>query len=321
MRLLAIAMLCATMTAAAAPAPVEIDVEAQSPVGPLRGTLLAPAHAKGPVILIIPGSGLTDRDGNGAQNLNASTYKLIAEGLAAKGITTLRVDKRGMFGSAGAADPGAVTIFDYAADVRSWVEVARRQTGAPCVWLLGHSEGGLVALTTSLHSEGICGLVLVATAGRPMGQVYRDQLKANSVDAATLKEALPAIDALEAGRHVDPSTIDPALLPQLSPQIQDFLISEFSLDPARLIANYHKPVLIMQGERDMQMSISDAERLKQAAPIASLLLLPDTNHVLKTVTSADWDLNAATYADPQLPLAPGVIEGIAGFITMLQGGP
>ena len=66
--------------------------------------------------------------------------------MAARGIGTVRIDKRGMFASSMAvADGNAVTIDDYVTDVGSWIAVIRKQTGAPCVWVLGHSEGGLVA--------------------------------------------------------------------------------------------------------------------------------------------------------------------------------
>jgi uncharacterized protein len=150
-----------------------------------------------------------------------------------------------MFGSAGAvADANAVTIADYAADVQSWVEVIRRKTGSSCVWLLGHSEGGLVALASMKSAREVCGLILIATAGRPLGEVLREQLKANPANAPILDQALPAIDALEAGRRVDVSGMHPALLPLFNIKVQGFLISAFTLDPARLIAEWKKPVLI-----------------------------------------------------------------------------
>jgi alpha-beta hydrolase superfamily lysophospholipase len=248
--------------------------------------------------------------------VSASTYRLLAEGLAARGITSVRIDKRGLFGSAGAiADADAVTIADYAVDVQNWIDVIRRKTGAPCVWLLGHSEGGLIALASSRSAAGICGLILVAAPGRPLGEILREQLKSNPANAPVLDQALAAIDALEAGRHVDVSAMHPALLALFRPRIQDFLIDIFALDPARLISDWKGPVLIMQGERDIQISLADAQRLKEAAPAAKLLLVPDTNHVLKTVNSADRMANMAAYADPSLPLAPGVADGIAGFIS------
>jgi pimeloyl-ACP methyl ester carboxylesterase len=318
-----IAVLLAATPLTGAPAPVETPAEARNSAGPLKGTMLAPAGRKRPAVLIIPGSGTADGDGNGPHNLRASTYRLIAQGLAAKGITAVRTSKRSIDGSAGTASRSSgVTISGYAAGVQSWAASIRRKTGSSCVWLLGHSEGGLVALAASRDAQGICGLILAAAPGRPMGQILRDQLRSNSVNAALLPKALEAIEALEEGRHTDPSAMQPALLPLSSPKMQDFLISEFSLDPARLIATYRNPVLILQGERDIQVSVSDAERLKRAAPAAKLVLLPDTNHVFKTVRSADWAANAAAYSDPTLPLAPGVIDRIADFIMRApQAGP
>ncbi len=310
---LLLATAAALAAASAASAPVEMAIEAPSPAGALKGTLLEPVNRRGPVVLIIPGSGQVDRNGNGAQGLNASTYRLIAEGLASESVTTVRSAKRGMDGSARAGN-GTVTIGDYAADVRSWVRVIRRKTGAPCVWLLGHSEGGLVALSAGQGAEGVCGLILVAAPGRPMGEVLREQLIANSATGPVLGLALSMIGTLEKGEHFHASAADSALLPVWDLKMQDLLISEFSLDPARLIQTCRLPILIVQGERDMQVSVADAERLKQAAPGSRLLLLPDTNHVLKTVASEDWATNSAAYSDPHLPLAPGVVEGIAGFI-------
>jgi pimeloyl-ACP methyl ester carboxylesterase len=296
--------------------PVESFLDAPGPTGPLKGTLLTPALKSAPVVLIIPGSGPTDRDGNNPAGIKASTYRLLAEGLASRGVATLRIDKRGMFASAAATpDANAVTIADYVVDVRSWVAVLRKQTGAPCVWLLGHSEGGLVAMAAAKEQADVCGLVLVATAGRPMGEVLRDQLKANPANGPILGQALPAIDMLEQGHRVDTGSMHPALQGLFNPAVQGFLISAFSYDPRRVLSDYSKPVLVLQGQRDIQVGVADARLLKQAVPQASLVLLPNVNHVLKSVTSDDVGANIATYADPGLPLASGVVEAIANFLT------
>ncbi|HEV2043620.1 MAG TPA: alpha/beta hydrolase, partial [Sphingomicrobium sp.] len=117
-----IASLAATL--ALAP-PIERPLTAPGPLAPLAGTLLD-AGKRAPVVVIIPGSGPTDRDGNNPLGVSAAPYRLLAQGLAARGITTVRIDKRGMFGSKAAiANANAVTIADYAADARAWARSAR----------------------------------------------------------------------------------------------------------------------------------------------------------------------------------------------------
>ena len=305
----------ALMAATASPAPLQTTIEAAGPAGALQGTLLGSARKGGPVMLIIPGSGPTDRNGDNPMGVKASTYRLLAEGLATRGITTVRIDKRGMFGSKAAiSDGNAVTIADYADDVTAWTKVLREKTGARCVWLLGHSEGGLVALAAAQGRPDICGLILVSAPGRPLGIVLREQLKANPANAPLLDRAFAALDELEAGKRVEAAGLPPALMPLFAPQIQGFLISLLSYDPAKLLGSYSGPALILQGERDIQVGRQDANRLKEANAQARLVLLSNANHVLKAVASEDRAANLATYADPALPLAPGVVEAIADFV-------
>ena len=310
MRLVTLFVLFYAITAHAAPPATEAYLHA----GALSGTMLGPKFS-GAAVLIIPGSGPTDRDGNNRLGVNGSPYKRIAEGLARRGITSVRIDKRGMFGSSGAAaDPNAVTIAGYAGDVHAWVKVILQKTGAPCIWVAGHSEGGLVALVSSQKPEGFCGLILLAAPGRPVGEVLRDQLQLALGNGPMLRQAASAIKALEAGRHPDMRSMHPALQEIFAPPVHGLLISMFSYDPALLIADLHKPVLIVQGERDLQVSVADAQRLKQAAPAAKLVLLPDTNHVFKVVKSADTAANKAAYAKPGAPFSTEVANEIADFI-------
>lgn len=291
-----------------------IDITAPGPQGDLAGTYL-PAGQGTPVVLIVPGSGPTDRDGNNALGVRASTYRLLAEGLAERGISSVRIDKRGMFASAGAVtDPNAVTIADYADDVHSWIGAIRERARASCVWVLGHSEGALVALQAGQMPDGVCGLLLVSGPGRKVGDVLRAQLQGNPANALYLPQMLDAITALEAGGSVDIGTLPPAVAGLFAPAVQGFLRDLFSHDPAKLAADVSLPVLILQGEADVQIGVEDARLLAGAMPDATLALIPHANHVLKVAPADDFAANLSTYADPSLPLAPGVVDALAGFV-------
>jgi pimeloyl-ACP methyl ester carboxylesterase len=298
----------------AAAAVASIPITASGPQGSLAGTF-EDAGKGAPIVLMIPGSGPTDRDGNNPLGVTAAPYRLLAEALAAKGVSTVRIDKRGLGGSkAAVADGNKVTIADYATDTHNWVAAIRKRTGVPCVWVLGHSEGSLIALAAAQQADGICGVISVSGAGRRLSEVIREQLRANPANAPLLDQAMPALDMLEKGGHVDVTAMNPALLPLFAPQVQDFLIDDFRHDPAKLAASLKVPLLIVQGGRDIQISPADAKALAAAQPKAKLVLIPAMNHVLKDVATDDRDANMATYADPSLPVDSALVDTIANFV-------
>ena len=288
---------------------------AEGPKGELAGTLIPPASGQA-VVLIVPGSGPTDRDGNNPMGIIAASYRLLAEALAERGIGSVRIDKRGMFGSKAAIpDPNDVTIADYARDVHAWIKSARSETGAQCIWLLGHSEGGLVALEAAQNAKDVCGVMLVASVGRPFGEILREQLSANPANAPILDQALSAITELEAGRRVSASDLHPALKGLFAPAVQGFLIDAMTRDPASLGASLEVPTLIVSGGKDLQTPVADGEALAKALPAARFAVIPDMNHVLKAVAGDTRGANLATYADPSLPVHPELAETIAQFVS------
>ena len=287
-------------------------VQIPGPKGALEGEAVAVSDAVHAVV-IIPGSGPVDRDGNGPPvGLNSDSYRLLAEGLAEHGVASIRIDKRGFYGSSAAIeDPNDVTIGDYAEDVRGWVAKAR--AFAPCVWLAGHSEGGLVALAAAADPpEGLCGLILIATAGRPMGQLLIEQVKANPAMAPLMPELTSIVADLEAGRTRDPATISAPLQGLFAPGVQPYMTDLFGHDPVLIAQGWRGPALILQGDRDVQIKPLDAELLAKAMPQAERIDLPGATHMLKADQPGQ---PFATYTDPALPLHPEALPAIAGFLA------
>ena len=282
-------------------------VQIPGPEGPLEAEQITVEGAEHAVV-IIPGSGPTNRDGNAPQmGLSSDSYKLLAEGLADHGIPY----KRGFFGSAKAiADPNSATITAYAEDARAWVTHAAAL--APCVWIAGHSEGGLVALLAAqTPPNNLCGLILLATSGRPTGQLMIEQFEANPMNAPLMPEIKSLVSELEAGRTRDPATISPALQPLFSLGLQRYMINLFSHDPATLAKGWQSPALIVQGDADIQVRPHDADLLEAAMPQAQRVTLTGGTHMLK----ADIAGNPfATYANPDLPLHKALLPAVTAFI-------
>lgn len=290
-------------------------VQIPGPAGPLEAERVAmpgAAHA----LVIIPGSGPTDRDGNSpGLGMGSDTLRLLAEELAAEGIASLRIDKRGFYGSEGAiADPNDVTIAAYAEDARAWVAEAANL--APCVWLAGHSEGGLVALAAAQEPpEALCGLILLAAPGRPLGRIMMEQVEANPANAPILEEMRGLVEGLEAGRTSDPATVSPPLQALFTAGQQRYMMDLFAQDPAALATGWAGPALIVQGDADIQISTRDADLLAEAMPQAGRLPLPGGTHLLKEDVP---DQPFATYTDPSLPLHPALVPGIVGFLAGME---
>ncbi len=299
------------------------DIVAPGPNGNLAGTLLLPAEAKPPynTVLILPGSGPTDRDGNTPGGVAASTYRLLAEGLAKRGIASVSVDKRGLGESIAAGDGNDVTFDRYADDVESWLGVIADiplLTGD--IWLAGHSEGALIAtVVAGRELTEVRALVLLSAPGRNLGVILREQLADNPANAPVIAEAFAAIELLERDQAVDPETLHPGLRDLFNAPAQRYLAQMIRFDPAAALQELGErddplPVLIVHGGRDIQVSTEDARALASARPDAELVVIADMNHVLKSVVSDDRAANIAAYSDPHLPIVPQVVETVARFV-------
>lgn len=311
-----IALACISMESfAAAAEPLSPLPQSEVSQGELRGMFINKGDDT-PLVLIVPGSGPTDLNGNNGGDISSDSYKLLAQGLAARGISSVRVDKRGMYSSARAGDPNKVTVDIYAQDYRQWAAKMSQDTGRHCIYLLGHSEGALMVSAAAAQSRHVCGLILAAGIGRPLGDVLRQQLRGNPANKRILKQAFDAIDRLEAGQKVDTKPLHSGLKALFNAQVQGLFISSMAVDPADMARQANKPTLILQGTRDLQVTLEDAQLLENASG-GYLVVIDKMNHVLKEA-SKNRRRNYKTYSQPDRPLSTGLIDAIAIFIEAFE---
>lgn len=313
---------CATQTAGtpnmtetrnASPMACDTDsLHVAIPAGALEGSFLCPSSpAPWPAVLLIAGSGPTDRNGNsvGLPGPNNS-LKLLAEALARRGIASVRYDKRGVGGSRATLTAEADLRFDMLADdAAAWVRRMRLDPRLSTVTIVGHSEGSLLGMLAT-QSASADAYVSLEGAGRTASIILHEQL-ASRVPAPLAAQADSIMAELNAGRTVD--STPPALMALFRPSVQPYLISWFRYDPAREIAKLPVPVLIVQGTTDIQVSQEDAKLLAAADPRATLVTIDGMNHVLKLVP-ADMTQQMKSYSDPSLPVAPQLVDAIASFV-------
>ncbi len=278
---------------------------------PLYGTLLLPDGAgPHPTLILLPGSGPVDRDGN-LPGLVNNSLRLLAEGLAERGVATLRADKRGVGAShAAAPDEASLRLDTYVDDTIHWMRALIDDLAIARVGLLGHSEGALIA-TLAAQRVTLDRLVLVAGAGSPAGPAILRQLAAGGTPPELVVAARGIIARLLRGEAV--AQVPPELAGLFRLSVQPYLTSWLLRDPAAELAAIRGPVLVVQGAADLQIQLSDARLLAASRPGAGLLLVPAMNHVLKAPVEGRA-ANLAAYADPDLPLAAGLVEGIVRFV-------
>jgi len=290
----------------------ESEIVLKTPAGDISGTLTVPEKpVKSPVVLIIAGSGPTDRNCNSPLGIKTNVYKMLAEKFALNGISTLRYDKRGIGKSKSAETSESDLRFEtYINDAIEWINLLQKDKRFSKVIVLGHSEGSLIGIVAAEQSP-VSGLISVAGAGSPADTILHDQLK-NQLPPQLLEESDKILDTLRQGKTV--TKVSPLLLSLYRPGVQPYMISWIKYDPVAEIKKLKIPVLIVQGTTDIQVSISDAKLLSAAKPDAKLLIIDNMNHILKEAP-ADRQKNLATYSNPELPLKQGLVEDLVSFIN------
>src|SRR5262245_37842144 len=308
-------------TAAASPSAFESkEVKFDGANVSLAGTLLLPKLESGkraPAVLIIAGSRQTPRDGLTFGTAKQLIYRDLAEYLTARGYITLRYDKR----CAGASQCVKPTSFDdFIDDAKGAVDYLREhpQVDAKRIFLFGHNEGGLIAATIGASDdEKLAGVILAAMPGRTLTKLMREQIQNQMAEAGKSEKEVAAfmakydrvVRAIMNGRtelsSENLNEKDPydAMLIGLIKQYE-IVIALLINDPLQIINNIKSPVLALQGKKDVQVSVKDAQFLEEAwkrshHPDATVVLLDDVDHLLKTNKGA---AGMASYADATRPL-------------------
>lgn len=298
--------LALTMVAASA-TPADIDLGHTG----VHGTVELPASAApGPVVLLIAGSGNTDRNGNGPGVVNDS-LKQLAVALAAQGIASVRYDKRGVAASAAAATGGeaALTFTQYADDAAGWITQLKHDARFNRVIVVGHSEGALIGLL-AVNQVGADGYVSLEGAGERASNVLRRQL-ADRLPPQLLAENERILVALEQGKL--PGAVPPALAGLYRPSVQPYLISYFKYDPAAELGKLKVHALIIQGSSDIQVTVADARKLERGRPGTPVVVIDGMNHMLK-LAQGNLQAQMPSYTTPDLPVAPKLVDTLADFV-------
>lgn len=258
--------------------------------------------------IIIAGSGPTNKNGNSPAGIKANSYKYLAEGLKESGINTFTYNKR-MFAQMKnqTAKEEDGRFEDNVKDLNLVIDYFKKDY--PNITLIGHSEGALVATLASQNNTAVSKLISLQGPGETIDKTLYKQLIAQAPFFAKSVEDIHS--KLRKGEQV--TDVPPMLMSLYRPSVQPYLISWIKYDPTVEIQKVKQPILILQGDKDLQVQTDQGDSLKKAMPTAILVTLKGMNHVLKTVVKEDENL--ALYSKPDIPLHLELVPTIVNFIT------
>lgn len=270
----------------------------------LPGTLTY-SQEKVPLIIWVHGSGPLDRNGNQpAQNVNANYIKQFRDAVNKENIAFFSFDKRTATKN-NSAYLKDTKFTDFALDIDLIVNHFKKDNRFTKITLVGHSQGSLIAM---LASKNIDKYISLAGAGETIDKTIVKQISKNNL---TLGEAAQKqFDTLKAKGKIE--TVNPFLMNIFAKQNQEFLYEWMQINPTEEIKKITIPTLIINGDKDLQVKIEDAENLKNAKPNAELVIIKNMNHVLKNIEKEED--NMTSYFSPDFPISEKLIKTIVEFV-------
>ncbi len=276
----------------------------------ISGTLTMPDSTRNyPLMIIVAGSGPTDRDGNNNLGIKTFSYKYLSDTLANENIATFRYDKRGVAKSQVKGLKEQDLVFEtYVDDLIEIINYFKKNEKFTEIILLGHSEGALVAAVACSKTE-ISKFISVAGTAKPADSILIEQLSNKSdIDISKVKKI---INNIKKGQ-ITP-VFDKNLAAIFRPSVQPYLASWMKFNPVNIYSKIQIPVLIIHGKTDVQIPVSDAYLLDSACVNSKIIIIEKMNHILKNA-SADTTKNLETYKKANLPLNKVLIKKIIQFI-------
>jgi pimeloyl-ACP methyl ester carboxylesterase len=278
----------------------------------LNGTLYAPIKQNNAtkLVILIAGSGPTNRDGNQI-GLTNNSLKLLAESLVNNGIAVYSYDKR-IFAqmASGKLDETSLTFDNFIDDAKAVILYFKNQKKYHSITVAGHSEGALIGMVAANGNANA--YISIAGAGRPIDEVLLEQIEKQ---APFLKEEVEkSLATLKSGNTFELKNQMLASLFRAS--VQPYMISWIKYNPQNEIKKLQIPSLLINGDKDIQVSVQDAQLLQQAKPNAQLHIIPNMNHIFKVIKGDDTE-NKASYTNPELPICVELTSIITTFIRSL----
>ena len=269
------------------------------------GTLLVPESIKNPpLVIIIAGSGPTDRDGNQSFMKN-NMLKKLAERLSENGVATFRYDKRVVKQLKTKTFDKNIRFDDFVTDAKSVITYFKPSYSS--ITIAGHSQGSLVGLLAS--QTGVDRFISLAGAGNPIDQIILEQITKTAPFFS--EDSKRVLDILKKGETT--TEFPPALASMFNLDIQPFMSNWMQYNPKELIETLEIPVLIINGTRDLQVSSSEAQLLKDHKADAEIVIIENMNHLLFEINGDDL-VNTKSYNDLSYSVMPEVITAMVDFI-------
>jgi uncharacterized protein len=268
------------------------------------------------VAVIVPGSGDLDEDGNDRLLMRTFAYRDLAQSLALEGLSTVRYRKRRMDSfDFSARPPGGGGYFaQLTADAKAVARETRVRLKVDCVWLIGHSEGGLISMIVSISNSDVCGVILLGSPGRTLGDILRWRFRNEPTLRRHYAEASSVISSLEIGEVVDYGSLGFLVSTIFNKNTDKYYREVIGIDPVVFANKCDKPFLVTQGGRDIQVSAIDAIRLNSACSSARLEIFPRMNHFMKNTDFVASHEIAREYRGEPKPITEGLPQCISSFI-------